>query len=139
MTESTAPIVVGVDGSDHSITALREAQTLATALGTSVRAICTWQYPAMGPEFVQIDWSPEKDAEAILLDAAKVAYGDDLPTGYTAAAVRGTPAAVLLEESKEARMLVVGSRGHGGFSGLLLGSVSQAVIAHAECPVLVVR
>ena len=139
MNDSSSRIVVGVDGSDHSIIALRQAAEIAQALGCTVHAICTWQYPAMGAEFVQIDWSPEEDAKAILADAATAAYGDTPPEGFSTEAIRGTPASVLIDVSKDARMLVVGSRGHGGFSGLLLGSVSQAVIAHAECPVLVAR
>ena len=74
MNDSSTRIVVGVDGSDHSIVALRQGAEIAAALGSTVHAVCSWQYPAMGAEFVQIDWSPEKDAEAILADAAQVAY-----------------------------------------------------------------
>ena len=51
----------------------------------------------------------------------------------------GNPAQVLIERSKEADLIVLGSRGHGGFKGMLLGSVSQHLVAHAECPVVVVR
>ncbi|MEO6530311.1 MAG: universal stress protein, partial [Specibacter sp.] len=61
------------------------------------------------------------------------------PEGFSGVCVRGTPAKVLMEHSKSAQMLIVGSRGHGGFAGMLLGSVSSACAEHAGCPVLVVH
>ncbi|MDD0857766.1 universal stress protein [Arthrobacter alpinus] len=61
------------------------------------------------------------------------------PEGFSGVCVRGTPARVLMEHSKSAQMLIVGSRGHGGFAGMLLGSVSSACAEHAGCPVLVVH
>lgn len=129
-------IVVGVDGSAASIAALRYAARMAELLSTSVTAVTCWRYPSSYDTFVPIEWSPESDAEQVLAEALGTAFGTTLPTGLRSVVRRGQPAAVLIEESADARMLVVGSRGLGGFAGLLLGSVSAA---HATCPVLVLR
>ena len=71
--------------------------------------------------------------------AVREAFGDDVPAGLTTSVVFGHPSKVLVHESEDATMLVVGRRGHGGFRGLLLGSVSAACVAHAKCPVLVIH
>ena len=84
-------------------------------------------------------WDPSGDAERVCRSAVETAFGDDLPGGLTVMPREGRPAAVLIEASSDARMLVVGSRGHGGFTGLLLGSVSAACAEHALCPVFIVR
>lgn len=139
----SARIVVGVDGSDSSISALKWAAGLARALGCRVEAIMSWHYPTdfsygwVGP---QPQWNPAADAEAALGEAIlQAGSGEPFPIEVTAVVRQGNPALVLVEESVSALLVVVGSRGHGGFAGLLLGSVSASVAEHAKCPVLVVR
>jgi nucleotide-binding universal stress UspA family protein len=136
---SGGTIVVGVDGSEPSIEALRQAATMAGALGSTVTAVACWRYPPAYDSFVAVEWSPEKDAEQVLEESLARAYGAGRPAGLRTMVRQGQPAAVLIDESATAEMLVVGSRGLGGFAGLLLGSVSAACAAHARCPVLVVR
>ena len=72
-------------------------------------------------------------------DAASTVFGDELPAWFTTSAQNGSAARVLIEASRGAQMLVLGTRGHGGFVGLMLGSVSSACATHAHCPVLIVR
>jgi nucleotide-binding universal stress UspA family protein len=132
-------IVVGVDGSEPSIEALRQAATMADALGSTVTAVACWRYPPAYDSFVAVEWAPEKDAAQVLEESLASAYGDSRPAGLRTLVRQGQPASVLIDESATADMLVVGSRGLGGFTGLLLGSVSAACAAHAHCPVLVVR
>lgn len=132
-------IVVGVDGSEPSIAALRYAAKMADLLSSSVTAVTCWRYPPSYDTFVPIEWSPESDAEQVLAEAIATAFGAAPPSGLRSVVRRGQAAAVLIEESADARMLVIGSRGLGGFTGLLLGSVSAACAAHARCPVLVLR
>lgn len=139
-TEPTGrPIVVGVDGSPSSILALQRAQHLATAFSTTVDAIHIWQYqPYMDTGYV-VEVEPAENAEKVLAEATAAAFGTDLPAGLKQLARQGSAAKVLLEASHDAEILVVGSRGHGGFVGLLLGSVSSQCAEHAHCPVLVVH
>lgn len=133
-------IVVGVDGSDASIEALREAQKLALALGLEVDATAYWEYPQMYAGYVAIGIEGfEERAGQILNEALEKAFGPVLPGNVNARLVRGLARPSLIEASNHASMIVVGSRGHGGFAGLLLGSVSSALVAHAHCPVLVVH
>lgn len=139
---STAPrIVVGVDGSEASLDAFRHAVQLAKALEHSLVAVTAWDYPTSMYDvyYPEPGWSPENDAVRILTDATQKVFGDLVPNWFSTSAHRGTPARALLKESETAEMLVVGSRGHGGFVGLMVGSVSTACVGHAHCPVLVVH
>lgn len=134
-------IVVGVDGSRQSRQALRWAAQFAAASGSSIEVVAAWQYPASyGWAAVPIEeWNPNRDMEKVLTDTVDEVFDGKRPDDLVLAVREGNTAKVLLEESKDAALLVVGSRGHGGFAGLLLGSVSASVAEHASCPVLVVH
>ncbi len=131
-------IVVGVDGSPASVDALKWAIRQAALTGAAVEAVLAWQYPmAYGgyPGSGDIDW-PANARTA--LDTA-LAEAVDSNAAVSRRVVEGHPAQVLIDAAAGADLLVVGSRGRGGFVGMLLGSVSEHVSAHAPCPVLVVR
>jgi nucleotide-binding universal stress UspA family protein len=133
-------VVVGVDGSDSSVLALRWAAYYAAVLGAQLEAVGAWEYPAtFGWAAIAPDWNPAEDVRKVLSDSAHAAFGDQVPAGIQFHIREGGAAKVLLEECQGATMLVVGSRGHGGFAGLLLGSVSANVAEHAQCPVLIVH
>jgi nucleotide-binding universal stress UspA family protein len=137
-TESTR-IIVGVDGSDSSLAALSYAAQLAAALDTPLEAITTWDYPVMLDAYYPPGWSPQEDAEKLLASAVDQAFHGALPRRFAQTVIQGPPARVMIEQSAQASMLVLGSRGHGGFTGLLLGSVSAACAEHAQCPVLIMH
>ena len=133
-------IVVGVDGSPESKTALRWAARLAAAIGATVQAVIAWEFPQTYGWPVAVDgWRPDVDAAKVVQDTIDEVFGPQRPTGLETVVTEGHPSDVLLGAGKDALMLVVGSRGHGGFAGLLLGSVSAACAEHAHCPVLVVH
>jgi nucleotide-binding universal stress UspA family protein len=136
----SAPVVVGVDGSPASIAALRKAAELAGATGSPLRVVAAWMYPS-SPNYPYLPdgWSPEDDARRSLDAAIAAAFPDGEPAGLDREVVEKNAASALIDESRSASMVVVGSRGHGGFAGLLLGSVSSAVAEHAACPVLVLH
>jgi len=139
-TTNHKPIIVGVDGSRSSIDALREAVELAEMIGTPVVAVTAWQFPIIynGAYAMEV-WSPEEDAQQTLAWAIDVAFPAGAPVGLKRVIVAGPAAAALVEMSADATMLVLGSRGRGGFAGLLLGSVSTACAQHAHCPVLIMH
>jgi len=133
-------IVVGVDGSEHSEQALRWGAYLAATLSARLDAVTAWEYPpSFGWAAIAPDWDPAADMAKVLSDAVLAAFGTDPPPGLQMLVREGGAAEVLLAESAGAAMLVTGSRGHGGFAGLLLGSVSAIVAEHASCPVLIVH
>lgn len=136
-------IVVGVDGSSHSEEALRWAIGQARLTGQPVEAVTSWSVPVpyggMGGAgaVVAFDW--EGEATSTLRDTVAKAVDSPDADRVSQRVVQGHPAQVLVDAAAEAALLVVGSRGRGGFTGMLLGSVSQHVIARAACPVVVVR
>jgi nucleotide-binding universal stress UspA family protein len=139
-------IVVGVDGSDSSRAALHWAYDEATHHGATLSVVSTWHPPAMPmtPPYGSLPpegYFDQPKQEALdLLDKLIAALEARKPAVDVRTVIsEGNPAEVLIERSKEADLMVVGSRGHGGFKGMLLGSVSQHLVAHAECPVVVVR
>ena len=137
-------ILVGVDGSRGSRTALTWAAAEAAEHGADLVVLTVWErplLPPMGsgevPENALPD--PGQTATEDLVKVIKEELGENPPVLVQPRAKRGNPAKVLIEESAEADLLVVGPRGHGGFKGLVLGSVSQHVAAYARCPVAVIR
>lgn len=138
-------VVVGVDGSAESVRALGWAARYAAATGARVQALLAWHYPAaagqapvgVAPE--PIRGETEAHMQATLEEAvAKATSGQPSP-GVETRLGYGHPAQVLIEASKAADLLVVGSHGHGAFTGMLVGSVSIHCVTGALCPVVVVR
>lgn len=132
-------IVVGVDGSVSSLAALRRGVTIAERLGCSLVGVTVWEFPPSWPGYVMGGWSPEADAHAIAAEAAAQVFGPTPPAWYSSVVRSGPTAPQLIAEATGAEMLIVGSRGRGGFTGMLLGSVSRACAEHAVCPVLVIH
>jgi nucleotide-binding universal stress UspA family protein len=134
-------IVVGVDGSVPSKAALRWAIRQAKLTGAVVDAVIAWEFP--GTFGYSITGTPgvdfEKLATEVLTDTIAEVSGMDGPVMIRSKVVEGNAAQVLLRESAGADLLVVGSRGHGGFVEALLGSVGQHMVHHATCPVVVIR
>ena len=136
--ESGQRIIVGVDGSESSVDALRHAARLASALAVPLEAVVVWSFPPLTTTGAMQTWSPEQEAHTTLDTAITSAFGDD-PPPLGRRVIAGPTAPTLIRESSGAGMLVLGSRGHGGFVGLLLGSVSTACAQYAACPVLIVH
>jgi nucleotide-binding universal stress UspA family protein len=144
---SMKKIVVGLDRSDGARAALRFALEEARLHGAEVHCIHVWQVPyapvSGAPVFV-VGGLPEyekgvaEDAQHVVADLL-AEVGDTGGVTVHEHVLRGGPAHELVERSRDADLLVVGSRGHGGFAGLLLGSVSTQCVHHATCPVAVVH
>ncbi|MDA8284033.1 MAG: universal stress protein [Actinomycetota bacterium] len=135
-------IVVGVDGSDASKDALAWAARQAELTGASIQVVTAWHVPmAAYSAAVSVPTGYEFEQQARkVLDATIVAVlGDQPNVQVTTSVVEGHPAPELLAAAAAAELLVVGSRGHGAFTGMLLGSVSEHCVTHAPCPVVVVR
>ena len=138
--EAEAKVLVGVDGSESSIQALRLGARLAPALNATIVAVACWDFPEIYAGYVPPDFARfEAAAAKTLADALEKAFGEETPERLTSQLVRGPAAAKLVEAAVGASLLVVGRRGHGGFLGMHLGSVSSACVAHADCPVLVLH
>lgn len=141
----TELVVVGVDGSPSSEAALAWAVRYAGAIGARLRAVLAWHYPsaAGGPPVgvapASVTSEVEQSRYEILDQAIAATCGDEPTLEIERKLVYGHPAQALIEESKEADLLVVGHAGHGGFRGMLLGSVGTHTVTHASCPVTVVR
>jgi nucleotide-binding universal stress UspA family protein len=135
-------IVVGVDGSVPSKAALAWAIKQARLTGAVVEAVIAWEFPLLdygSPVAVVQDVDFEKIAAGALAAAIAEVAGPDEPVTIRSTVVRGNAARALLDASAAGELLVVGSRGRGGFVGALLGSVGQHCVHHATCPVVVIR
>lgn len=137
-------VVVGVDGSAQSRKAVAFAFEFAAETGAAVRAVLAWHDPtSAGPgdmRFPVHDVDALEEVSAADLGEAVAGHCVDHPdVKAVEKLVHGVPSKVLLDESRDAGLLVVGSHGRGRIRGLLLGSVSRAVLHHATCPVAVVR
>lgn len=135
-------IVVGVDGSERADAAVNWAVAEARLRGSSLEVVHAWTLPHVGdaPGFRVLDLVAyaEKAAGELLDRAVAHAVGQDPDVNVTGTTEQGPAGKVLVDAAEGADMLVVGSRGRGGFAGLLLGSVSQACVHHAPCPVVVI-
>ena len=139
-------IVVGIDGSKSSSQALRWAVAEARLRSVPVRAVHAWSYSQpLVPSLVGYPYSAESFRNAIddrwqakqRLERATSELGED--DGIERVVVEGPASQALIDAVGEGDLLVVGSRGHGGLTNLLLGSVSQQCAQHAPCPVVIVR
>jgi nucleotide-binding universal stress UspA family protein len=138
------PVVVGVDGSPSSISAAEQAAAIAQARGLPLSLVHGYLHPrgygsAPLEPYQGYPPPPPPHAEVMLDDLSKRLRSAHPGLDVTHKQLLGGGAATLIAESENAQLLVVGCRGHGGFAGLLLGSVSAQVVAHAHSPVLVVR
>lgn len=139
-----AKIVVGVDGSAAAAAALRWALAEARLRGAELRVVHAWHLPllpggetsAADPEYVLLR---RRDAEDLLAQALADLGSESEAVAVETVAVEGRAASALVREAADADLLVVGSRGRGGFAELLLGSVSHECAQHAPCPVAIVR
>ena len=134
-------VVVGVDGSPSSKAALRWALDQARLTKARLRAVIAWEVTPYTGWGVLAHEDFGAAAGQLLSESVRETLGFDPPLDVEVVeTVRpGHPAQVLIDESAHGALLVVGSRGRGGFAGTLLGSVSQICVQHAHCPVLVVR
>ncbi|MFC0527667.1 universal stress protein [Phytohabitans kaempferiae] len=134
------PVVAGVDGSDHALLALEYAFEQAAARGSALRVVRAWTPAAPRWRPAAYDLDEQVAAERAELDELLATSCDKYPqVEVIADVVTGPPGRVMVQASDGARLVVVGSRGHGGFRGLLLGSTSQQLLHHANCPVAVIR
>ncbi|RRR99707.1 universal stress protein [Glycomyces terrestris] len=136
-------IVVGVDGSAASLRALEWALREAALTGAGLEAVHAWEVPAAYGTGMVLAMPGNEEFESAAREALARAVdqvaGNEPGVAIEQNTVAGHPARVLIDAAEGASLLVVGSRGHGGFVGTLVGSVSQYCVSHAPCPVVVVR
>jgi nucleotide-binding universal stress UspA family protein len=131
------PVLVAVDGSPSSLEAIRQGHRLGGLLGAPVVAVSAWHQ--QNGLFPPLSYHPDEDCRQVLANSLREAFYPGLAPAIETLAVNGDPAEVLIGLSADAAMLVVGSRGHSGVVGAMLGSVSGRIAAHAACPVVVVH
>ena len=133
-------IVVGVDGSSSSVAAVEWAVKQAELTAASLQVLMTWEWPnGYGWSAVPIDYDPGHASEIALDELLEPIRAAHPGVPIQATVVEGHPAPLLTQASRGADLLVVGSRGHGEFVGMLLGSVSEHCVSNAHCPVVVLR
>jgi nucleotide-binding universal stress UspA family protein len=133
-------IVVGIDGSPVSLSALEWAVRHAELTHGSLEIVAAWDWPiSFGWSMIPEGYDPASDLrktiDPLIAELRRAHPNVTMETKI----VEGHPAPVLIEESKGADLLVVGSRGHGEFVGMLIGSTSEHCVANAPCPVVVIR
>ncbi|MFF5056942.1 universal stress protein [Micromonospora sp. NPDC000663] len=141
---SGAPVVVAVDGSTSALEAVRVAAREAVTRGRPLRVVHAFIWALYGVSVEPAPGAPadsgfRRQADQLVADAVTEAGKVAPDLAVTGAVVEGAPTPVLLAEARNAALLVLGSRGLGGFGGLLIGSVAVQVSARADCPVLVVK
>ncbi|WP_262287215.1 universal stress protein [Micromonospora sp. MA102] len=141
---SGAPVVVGVDGSPTALDAVRLAARTATTRHRPLRVVHAFQWPLLGTPLGPVAAALpheelRQEAEQVVAEALDEARKVDAELPVTGAVREGAAVPVLLDESRDAALLVLGHRGLGGFAELLVGSAAVGLSARADCPVLVVR
>lgn len=129
-------IVVGIDGSEASADALRYASSEAVSSGAELVAVTVWEVPVMAAAYItteEVDGAMEPWMDGFISEV----LGSD-GDAVKRAPASGSAAAALLEEAENADGLVVGTRGHGGLAGVIMGSVSHQLANHTPCPLTVV-
>ena len=131
-------VVVGVDGSPDGMAALRWAEDYASATDAELTLVTAWHWPtSYGVPMAWEGWDPAVDAQKVVDKAAtEITLSEDRVHAHIECGAAGE---ILVRASKDAGLLVVGTRGHGTLAGTLLGSVSGYCVHHAECPVVVVH
>ncbi|ROP36099.1 universal stress protein [Saccharothrix texasensis] len=139
----TGPVVLGVDGEPAGEEAIAFAFAEASVRGTTLVALLAWTALLAETPYaasLSVDWDEVEDHQRQLLAQRLAGWRQEYPDVVVERrVVRERPAKALLDAARDARLLVVGSRGRGGFAGMLLGSTSQALVYHAPCPLVVVR
>jgi nucleotide-binding universal stress UspA family protein len=139
-TSRSARIVVGVDGSRSAQQALQWAVRQAELSSIPIEAITAWEMPTYHGFAPSLDIDLSSAAHVVLDDAIGEALrATGMSVRIEAHVVHANPATALVDSSNGAALLVVGTRGRGGFAQTLLGSVSQRCAQHAHCPVVIVR
>jgi nucleotide-binding universal stress UspA family protein len=141
---ATGPVVLGIDASEGSVSALEWAFAEASTRDAPLVVMHTWWWeepdPFLSGHDSDGDWRDVVETQRLEVAEMLAGWQDKYPeVQVTTTLVRGHATSVLTEASRDAQLLVVGSRGRGGFTGLLLGSVSASLIAQTRCPVTVVR
>ena len=139
--EAGRQVVVGIDGSPAALAALAWAAQQAELTGATLLVLAVWEWPrsydGLDPLPDATTYDPAADAQRLVEQAVAGIQRDYRTLTITTQVVEGQPGPVLVEAARGAEVLVVGSRGHGEFIGMLLGSVSEYCVTHAHCPVLV--
>ena len=137
-------IVVGVDGSEGARAALRWAIREAELRGAAVEALCVWSFPVpVGLPYAEMQGMAIEDfgqraTATLAVEVDKALAEEGLDVEVTQRVIMSHPVVALREAAQHAELLVVGTRGRGGFAGLLLGSTSRECAQHAPCPVVIV-
>ena len=140
VTVKSRRIVVGIDGSPASFSALEWAVSQAELTNASLEIVAAWEWPrSFGWSLIPEGYDPETDLQKMIDPILATLRATHPLVSVDAKIVEGHPAPVLINESKGATLLVVGSRGHGEFIGMLVGSTSEHCVANAACPVVVFR
>ncbi|PSR40226.1 universal stress protein [Rhodococcus sp. AD45-ID] len=139
----TRPVVVGVDGSVHSEPAIAAAFEEASLRGVDLVAVHAWSDVALDvvfSKFRDADWEARQNTEQALTAESLAGYGDRYPdVRVTTIVVKDKPGKNLIDHSGRAQLIVLGRRGRGGFSGMLLGSTCREVLHEAQCPLMIVN
>lgn len=141
MSDRQGPVVVGVDGSEGGEAALAWAGDQAAATGAALEIVTAWDWPHTygwaAP--VSSDFDPAREAARLVAESEAAVRAAHPGVAVSGTVAQGPAPLLLVDASRRARLLVVGSRGHGAFAGMVLGSVSQHCVTHAHCPVVVTR